>query len=238
MESDDVIHKKAQDLLTVHVLKRRYSLDELETMLSNTKERVLRNNADSLSSTKNTITDEVASKYKVLIKNIAFSDQNAPGLDINPPTSSRASSSIDHLPPHEESDKNVLETSKKTSGATTTDIIHNLILAAVTSYDPLGVDPPTKDVASIEQHSTLASTADSSLYSAPSLSHQGHDHAQLLNSGVNDPSNQNAFGKLSKKIEIGTSRKKKLKKEFELPKDYPLFESSYPPPMIDGHLCR
>lgn len=49
-----------------------------------------------------------------------------------------------------------------------------------------------------------------------------------------------ADGTASKKsIKHSSKKKSKIKSEPPtLPKDYPLFESPYPPPVIDGHKCR
>ena len=43
---------------------------------------------------------------------------------------------------------------------------------------------------------------------------------------------------LKSKLKKFNKKSKKKELKFTLPDDYPLFDSPYPPPVLDGHTCR
>ena len=234
LEDGDEIHKQAPDSLKnlnyfsphhSHTHKRRYSLNELKTILSNTKARL--NSDDSLSSneydklnTREIVNgeQETSTTDKIQDKNMSVSTNSVPGLD--PPTSSTASK---RFPAN--NTLNTKDINHEQEMSTTGKMLH-FSNVAVSSHDVQGIDPPTHNVASIEQLSIIE---DDKMYPTPAQNSQG----QPAESG------QSSQTKLSSSdLKVGLLKRKSSNKLFELPRDYPLFESPYPPPLVDGHLCR
>lgn len=211
-----------------HVLKRRYSLDELKTMLSHLR----LNNDDSLSLNEYNSYDKLNVREQKLDEiDAAIRDDNSmvaptdeiPGLD--PPTSSTASNSIEQFP----ANVKLIETKELLNDDQRTSTIrkNQYFNTAVSSHDVPGIDPPTERVASIERLTEHASIREDPIIS----SNQGQSALDLhYHRG---PSSQNDLSSVTR---VQDSSKKKMPPE--LPKDYPLFESPYPSPLVDGHLCR
>ena len=222
-----------------HELQRkRYSLNELKTILSNTKARL--NNNDSLSSNdydklnvreirsgemKTSTTEKIQDKN---INIMAASTNSVQGLD--PPTASIANNNMEQLPMHGELNLQNDEREIPTIGK----ILDSNSIAAVSSHDMPGVDPPTQTAASLERlplHESI--TREDKVYPTNNLN-------QPLGSHFSDQSNLNdePTKQQSSKWKVGLSKKKSSSKQFELPRDYPLFDTPVPPPLMDGHLCR
>ena len=230
LEDGDQTHMNKLNYLSSyhsHILKKRYSLEELKTLLSNTKGRL--NNGDSLTSNEYDSYDKLNVKdneketsiaEKLQDKNMAVSTDNIPGLD--PPTSSIASNSIAQFPASNKPHTKELQNDEQ--GTSTTEKILDLS-TVVSSHNVPGIDLLTQHVARIER----VPEYEDRVYPTTSSSQV----QPAVGSYLRDPTSQNQS--LSVKRMQGSSKKKA---SLELPKDYPLFESPYPPPLVDGHLCR
>ena len=101
----------------------------------------------------------------------------------------------------------------------------------VSKNDVQGIDPPTLSLASnsvLEQFPTHGSIRENKLYPT-----QGSQVKQPVDSQIRGQTELTPDV-----VQVGSSKKKKSPKQFELSKDYPLFESPYPPPVVNGQTCR
>lgn len=226
--------------------KRRYSLNELKTMLSNTKETL--NNDGSLSSNEHGSYDKLyvrevrnvdkEATEKLQDKNLAVST-NSVQLGLDPPTSSIASYDAHvqrlHVPIHDHNPNVQNNEQEKSTSGKRLDLNNGIVVTS--SHDVPGIDPPTQSVASLERlpvHAPIIQ-GDKVVYPAASES-QSNQGDQPVGSHFSDQSRVNDQTKL---LKAGVSKKSSSKKQQpELPRDYPLFETPYPPPLMDGHLCR
>ena len=225
--------------------RKRYSLNELKTILSNTKTRL--NNDDPLSSNeynsnnKQNVREirsgemQTSTTEKIQDKNVdimAASTNSVLGLD--PPTAGIANNDMQQLPTHNKLNLQDDEREIPTIGKI---LDSNKTIAAVSSHDVSGINPPTQTAASLERlplHESV--TREDKVY--PTISQNNLN--QPLGSHVSDQSGlkDQLTKQQSSKWKVGLSKKKSSSKQFELPKDYPLFDTPYPPPLMDGHLCR
>lgn len=239
MEGGDQIRKQAPELLKsfnylspqYHGLtqKKRYSLNELKALLSNSKARL--NNDDPLSShqynsydklnvreVRNGDKDSSTTEREQDKNNImAVSTTSMTGLD--PPTSSVASNEIEQLSIHDKLNDQNDERGIFTPAGRSLDLN-----AAVSSHNAQGIDPPTQSMASLERLPD-ANGSIIKVYPTTSQSSLGQPSMDSHSSDQSDPTNW----------KVSSSKKNK---PLELPRDYPLFDSPYPPPLMDGHLCR
>ena len=235
LENGDQTQKQVPDFLKNlnyfsphhgHTQTRQYSLNELKTILSNSKARL--NNDDSLSSNEYNSYDkrnvreikngemETSTTETIPDKNnMAVSPNSVPGLD--PLTSSIASKQFPA--------NNTLNTRDIEQEMPTTGKFLDFSSVAASSHDVQGIDPPTHNVASIER------LKEDKVYPAPAPNGQGQPT-------YSHQSSQTKLSSPDLKLKVGLPKGKTSNKLFELPRDYPLFESPYPPPLVDGHLCR
>ena len=256
LEDVDQPPKQAPDLLNSlnylnphheyrEMQRKRYSLNELKTMLSNTKSRL--NNDDPLSSNEYSSNNkqnvrevrsgemETSTTEKIQDRNVDIMAASTNGvLGLDPPTASVAND-MEQLPMH---DKLNLQNDEREIPTIGKILDSNSTIAAVSSHDVPGIDPPTQTAASLERLPLVREsiTREDKVY--PTISQNNLN--QPLGSHVSDQSdfNDQLTKQQSSKWKVGPSKKKSSSKQFELPRDYPLFDTPYPPPLMDGHLCR